>query len=296
MEYIAIIRYFIGMLAKEPGTVKFEERGLSIENPVKFHKRTFDEDVIIRKHYHSSFEINICENVKGYINVGGRRVDLDRSLVVILQPNLLHSYNISGNGGSIRVWHVGLNLFPFLDGLEIENYLKENYPPFILKNPCKKRTEEYLNLLISEKGFKQASTLLGLFDDILEKDTVSSLKDYGDLFLQKIIAYSERNFSTRILLDAAAEEVHLSRYHFSRKFKSRTGTTFSKYINNLRMENSLGCLNNGMTVSEAAGACGFEDVSYFIKRFRKSYGVTPGQYLKKRIADAVSASNRKIEG
>lgn len=273
------------MLTIEPDRIKFEERGLTEESPVKFHKRVFHEDVVIRKHYHSSLEINLCENVKGFLIVEGQRFDLANSSLVLMQPNLLHSYNISGNGGSIRVWHIGLNLFTFLDGRGIESYLEKNYPPFILKNTYKKGgaegIEEYLDLLTREKGFSQASALLKLFDDILKRDTVLSLQDRGDPFLQKIISYSEKNFHSRISLDEAASEVHLSRYHFCRKFKTGTGVTFNEYINNLRMEHSLICLNKGMSVSEVAGECGFEDVSYFIKRFRKNYGVSPGKYLEK---------------
>jgi len=270
------------MLSMEPDRVKFEERGLSKENPVKFHKRIFHEDVVIRKHYHSSLEINLCENVKGYLNTDGQRVSLDNSSLILLQPNLLHSYNISGNAGSIKVWHIGLNLLTFLDGKGIESYLENKYPPFIVKTTYKKGgtkgMEDYLDLMTREKGFSQASALLKFFDNILERDSVPSLEDHGDPFLQKIIYYSEKNFHSRISLDAVSSEAHLSRYHFCRKFKIGTGVTFNEYINNIRMENSLKCLDKGMSVTETAEESGFEDVSYFIKRFRRMYGVSPGRY------------------
>ncbi len=276
------------MLSIEPDRVKFEERGISEQSPVKFHKRVFHEDVVIRKHYHSSLEINLCENVKGFLVVEGRRFDLANSSLVFMQPNLLHSYNISGNGGSISVWHVGLNLLPFLDGQKIESYLENNHPQFILKNTYTKGTEEYLDLLVKEKGFVQASALLRLFDNILEWNACWYLLSKRDLFLQKIISYSEKNFHSRISLDNAASAVHLSRYHFCRKFKARTGSTFNEYINNLRMEHSLVCLDKGMSVYETAGECGFEDVSYFIKRFRRMYRDSPGRYKNENL----SFSNR----
>jgi AraC-like DNA-binding protein len=142
----------------------------------------------------------------------------------------------------------------------------------------KKSTEDLLDFLLSEKSFLQASVLLKLFDEILESDNKQSLWYQADPFLRKIISYSEMNFHSRISLDDAASVVHLSRYHFCRKFKTRTGVSFNEYINNLRMENSILCLNKGMSVSQAAALSGFEDISYFIKRFRRMYGVSPGEY------------------
>ena len=142
----------------------------------------------------------------------------------------------------------------------------------------KKSTEDLLDFLLSDKSLLQASVLLKLFVEILESGNTKPPWYQADPFILKIISYSERNFHSRISLDDAASVVHLSRYHFCRKFKTRTGATFNEYINNLRMENSILCLNKGMSVSQAAALSGFEDISYFIKRFRKMYGVSPGEY------------------
>ncbi len=267
------------MLTQNPIGIKFEERGLSETQPVKFHKRSFYEDVNIKMHYHSSLEINLCKNVKGSLIVEGFKFPLNDYSLVLLYPNVLHSYNISGNGGEIKVWHIGLNLFPFLDGRKMESYLERKHKSVIMKKDHKNCTEDLLNLLSTGKKFLQASVLLKLFDEILESGNEQSAWYLADPFLQKIISYAEMNFHSRIPLDDAASVVHLSRYYFCRKFKTRTGSTFNEYINNLRMENSIICLNKGMSVSQAAVESGFEDISYFIKRFRRMYGVTPGTYL-----------------
>ena len=240
------------MLTQEPIGVKFEERGLSEIKPIKFHQKTFHEDAVIRMHYHSSLEINLCKNVEGYLIADGHKIILNNCSFILLQPNVLHSYNISGNGGEIKVWHIGLNFLSFLNGRNIKNFLKRNQQPVIVKSRHKKSTEDLLDFLLTEKSFLQASVLLKLFDEILESDNKQTSLYRTDPFLQKIISYSEMNFHSRISLDDAASAVNLSRYHFCRKFKTRTGSTFNEFINNLRMENSLLCLNKGMSVSQAA--------------------------------------------
>ena len=270
--------YFKTMLTQEPNGVKFEERGLTEENPVKYHRKTFYEDAVIRMHYHSSLEINFCKNVEGYLIADEHKIILNNCSFILLQPNFLHSYNISGNGGEIKVWHIGLNLLSFLNGRNIESYLKRNQQLVIAKSRHKKSTEDLLDSLLTGNEFLFASTLLMLFDEILESGNERFPRYQTDPFLQKIISYSEMNFHSRISLDDAASAVNLSRYHFCRKFKTRTGSTFNEYINNLRMEHSLVCLDKGMSVSETAEESGSEDVSYFIKRFRKMYGITPGSY------------------
>lgn len=267
------------MLNQEPTGVKFEEKELSEEKPVKNHRRTFYEDAVIRMHYHSSLEIILCKNVEGYLIADEQKIILNNCSFILIQPNVLHSYNISGNGGEVKIWHIGLNLLSFLNGRNVESYLKRNQQLVIVKRRYKKSTEDLLDSLITEKEFLLVSTLLKLFDEILEGDIEQTPWNPADPFLQKIISYSEMNFHSKISLEDAASAVNLSRYHFCRKFKTRTGATYNEYINNLRMEKSLLYLRKGMSVSETAVESGFEDISYFIKRFRRMYGVSPGKYF-----------------
>ena len=51
------------------------------------------------------------------------------------------------------------------------------------------------------------------------------------------------------------------------------------YLNYQRIEHACyELLTTDISVADAAYACGFGDVSYFIKTFRKYKGVTPGKY------------------
>ena len=69
--------------------------------------------------------------------------------------------------------------------------------------------------------------------------------------------------------------------YLCRFFKDYTSRTPIDYINNLRIEAACHELTSGdMTITEAAIECGFNDISYFSKMFKKYKGITPREYSK----------------
>ncbi|MCU6707938.1 helix-turn-helix domain-containing protein [Paenibacillus sp. J5C_2022] len=83
-----------------------------------------------------------------------------------------------------------------------------------------------------------------------------------------------------LTLQYAADRLHVNSSHLSRRFKQETGSAFSEYLQAARMERARQLLLEGSTVSLAAQDCGFKDASYFIRVFRKHWGVTPGELRK----------------
>ncbi len=61
-----------------------------------------------------------------------------------------------------------------------------------------------------------------------------------------------------------------------------TGTTVSEYINEVRMNAALKCLTSNtdeaLAISDIAWQVGFGDPSYFTRRFRRRFGVSPREY------------------
>ena len=62
--------------------------------------------------------------------------------------------------------------------------------------------------------------------------------------------------------------------------------TLSEYIMMYRL-NTAGDLlrETNKSITEIAHACGFNNVSFFIREFKKDYSVTPNKYRKTKIAD-----------
>lgn len=97
----------------------------------------------------------------------------------------------------------------------------------------------------------------------------------------RAIDYIICNVHSRIFLEEAAEYLKISPAYLSRLFKQETGTTFSEYVNRLKIEEASSLLLfTEYSDLEISNLLGFSSQSYFIKIFRRQMGLTPKQYKK----------------
>ena len=92
--------------------------------------------------------------------------------------------------------------------------------------------------------------------------------------MQRTIDYINANLAKEITVEELAATASLSRFHFSRMFKIATGQSPSRFIGRLRLELSKSLLS----IADVANDCGFSSESNFVRSFRRSTGITPGQY------------------
>ena len=89
--------------------------------------------------------------------------------------------------------------------------------------------------------------------------------------VREAIALIRRDFSKKITLDAIAKSVYIDKYTLCREFKRATGQTVIEYVNSYRIQKAAQLISGGYTVSEAARACGFENMSFFTKTFKIAF-------------------------
>ncbi len=119
----------------------------------------------------------------------------------------------------------------------------------------------YLNLLCSRKEY--------LFSE--ERTSMHPLVD-------EISRYIDTHISEPISVEDLANLVHMSKYHFLRKFKDITGVTAHTFITNKRLIRASEMLKNGQNITQVYQSCGFSDYSAFLRNFKKTFGVSPGKY------------------
>lgn len=95
--------------------------------------------------------------------------------------------------------------------------------------------------------------------------------------VREILLYIDSHLAEKLPVAHLAARLHLSPAHFHALFRKYTGQSPVEYINGLRLARSHALLSSteSMTTQEAAHRVGFENVSYFIKCFKRRYGVTP---------------------
>lgn len=96
--------------------------------------------------------------------------------------------------------------------------------------------------------------------------------------VEAVSAYILAHMEEGITVDDLAAQVHMSKYHFLRKFKELTGMTVHTYITNKRLISACQALREGCGITEACQRSGFTDYSSFLRNFKNTFGVSPGKY------------------
>ncbi len=102
--------------------------------------------------------------------------------------------------------------------------------------------------------------------------------------LNKVYKYVVNNYQRQITIGNAASTANLSVTAFCRYFKKRTNKTFIQFLNEIRIAFACRMLvEEDRSVAEVCYCCGFTNVSFFIRQFKKITGLTPLSYKKKHI-------------
>lgn len=146
-----------------------------------------------------------------------------------------------------------------------------------------------VGLDISENDIAKSAAFSSL--DEFKKCAVDSTKEICNYVLQqqtakseqlknKIIDYVSVNFSEYdISIDKLADIFNLSQSYLGKFFKNETGYNFMQYITMLRMDYiKRKLVTSDIPIKEIVQSAGYVDTSNFIRKFKNSEGMTPGQF------------------
>ncbi len=97
---------------------------------------------------------------------------------------------------------------------------------------------------------------------------------------KKVMAYIKSRYAERITLDEMARELYMNKFVLSRQFKSVVGITVFEYVNSCRCNAAAMLIAEGESVKVAARECGFENMSFFTKTFKRFMGKLPSEFKK----------------
>ncbi|MDD6174622.1 MAG: AraC family transcriptional regulator [Firmicutes bacterium] len=133
-------------------------------------------------------------------------------------------------------------------------------------------------LLILSALYRLFGSLLrcGCYDGNPEKNRSARRKMVQ---LKHALAFMEEHFSEQVTLEQIAAQAEMSPRYFCRFFQELTHRSPVEYLNYYRIEQAGDrLLHSALSVTEIAYSCGFNDLSYFIRVFKKQKGVTPKKY------------------
>lgn len=199
-------------------------------------------------------------------------------------------------------------MMPNMDGLEFTRHIKQNectshIPTILLTAKAEEQSrieglkigaDDYLPKPFSLEELQlRVNNVLALrkryaaklkADLMLEKETEAEPTEpsLDEKFMVKVKSIIEENIGhPSFNVEMLASEMNLSRAQLFRKIKALTNTAPSELINDLRLHRAAQLIRaKADNVAQIAYAVGFSEQSYFAKRFRKKYGVSPSEYAR----------------
>lgn len=150
------------------------------------------------------------------------------------------------------------------------------------------REDEYSLLINSIKEdihrVQSFTGLQALADDYLKKivDIMGSNKAlrYEKIFVD-CKEYINKHYMEDLKLDDLADKFNFNSNYFSTLFKNYSNMNLSEYIFSVRMKKAKEYLkNNRLKIYEISEKIGYKDVKYFIRVFKKTYGMSPDEFRK----------------
>lgn len=124
----------------------------------------------------------------------------------------------------------------------------------------------------------------------LKEWTTQTIHDYylysietaqKDNTVTQVKTYIKEHLHEDISRESLASMVYLNADYLSHLFKKETGYSLTNYIIEERIKKSKQLLKDkNLNVRDIAISCGFQNISYFSRQFKKSTGMTPREFRK----------------
>lgn len=249
-------------------------------------------------HWHEQMEIVYIKKGEGIMTIGTQTFRVGAGMIVPIMPGELHS--IEGADDARMEYENIIFSLSILDSTEENDWVRAAVieplqsaqlrfaRPIVpgtelhraaaaaldsADRACAERKPGY-SLLVKSYLFLFLHALFAY------KETDSDSETFRhELALKKVLGYVKEHFSEEISVEQAADLAGYSASHFMRMFREETGRTFSRYVLDYRISYASYLLKESSgSVGDIAMACGFNNFSYFIRTFKKHYGVSPRQY------------------
>lgn len=128
------------------------------------------------------------------------------------------------------------------------------------------------------RGSYLAALVLGLAQVTSGRQVRLSLKGCRRRH-ERIVDYMRSHYGRNITLEELAEIAQVNPFVLIRQFRKEYGITPHEYLRVYRVNQARSHIQQGMRLAEVAALCGFSDQSHMTRQFKRTVGVTPGQFI-----------------
>jgi len=243
-------------------------------------------------HYHPEYELTLITKGKGKRLVGDHYDDYEEGDLVLLGPNLPHTW-VSNTVGKRKKVSAIVIQFPekIING-------------FIQLDECKKiagllsasahglffnkhHLTEEIRALPHKTGPEKITGLLQILDKLTKQKSSLLASDYykaarstaNEKRVNTVCRFLQKNAAENLSIHEIAGLVNLSVTAFCKFFKRATGLTVTDYLNDIRIGNACELLiETDLQIKEIAYQVGFQSLTYFNRVFLKKKKLTPREF------------------
>ena len=234
--------------------------------------------------WHENLEVQLCEEGEGSVLLDGQRVGFAQGETVVVNTGIIHH---TGTEGSLvysclildlafcreaGIDPTALRFAAHIASKKIALLFHEiEHTLYACASPC--RTARLRRLALSLLIIlREEHTLPGVPGEAAGT-TYQNVKN--------AIQYIRTHESEPLSLATLAQALYVNKYVLARQFKAVTRQTVVQYVHSCRCQRAHALLQAGATVSEAARECGFTNLSFFARTFRRYIGLSPSACKRK---------------
>lgn len=277
----------------------------SEEYPFRFYQEdVWDFDFhCVDWHWHPEVEFVYVQTGTVVFLIGSRRYVLEAGTGIFINTGVIHRFE---SGAPARIPNIVFHpsLLASEDSLIYQKYVRPILHSSLecqIFSPEIPWQKDALQILLSVIALQESSsgnelqtlqTLLNLWGLLcshapaLPEPSGSRTSLRSQAQLQILLQYIHRNYARRISLEELAGTVMLSQSSVMNLFQKYLRTSPIHYLADYRLKRAAKLLASTRgSVSQIAQECGFETSGYFCRRFKRLFGMTPGEYRRRADED-----------
>lgn len=249
-------------------------------------------------HFHPEYELTLIDRSHGKRFVGDSICDYHDGDLVLLGPNLPHTWQSapSSTQGSKHKAYV-IQFAPHFLGNEllqceelryVQGLLKRSAHGLSFSGSVKGASADRIRALRSLSGVRRLTGLLELLDLLARSRKATAISSPGFVpslhrehhrLIDRVFQYITDHYKEGISQKEVAEFVDKNPAVFSSFFKKTVGVTFVQYVNSLRISHACQLLiDSDLSVLEICHLSGFNNLSNFNRRFLQEKQMSPRRY------------------
>lgn len=250
-------------------------------------------------HFHPEIEICFTLKSSGRRFVGNIISDYKEGDLVMFGPNLPHGFTTNLNTSQLVIQmsehFLGNEFMARPELAPIRSLFNRSKCGLFFGAKTRKKAEKLIRKIVRKKQMNQLICLLELLAVLAQaedqeeicKDEMgmdTSTKQLGRI--NKVYDYMKENFKNEVKVQAVADMLNISEAAFYKLIKKQTKKTYTQIINEFRINHATKLMmNTDKSISQICFECGFNNVSYFNRTFKKIMSHTPLNF-KKQYSDA----------